>query len=107
MVTDQETKEKSLDKMTAKELREVAKEIPDIKGVHGMKKDELLTAIKKSRGIEEKKPPKKVSSVQDFKKIIRELKQKRADALKSGDSKTATIIKRRISRLKKKTRRAA
>ena len=38
-------KEKPLEKMTAKELREVALEIPEIEGVHAMKKEELLEAI--------------------------------------------------------------
>jgi hypothetical protein len=36
--------EKALEKMTAKELREVAAGIPEITGAHGMKKDELLSA---------------------------------------------------------------
>ena len=33
--------------MTAKELREIALEIPEIEGVHAMKKEELLAAIRK------------------------------------------------------------
>ena len=37
-------KEKPLDKMTVKELREIALEIPDLKGVHGMNKQDLLDA---------------------------------------------------------------
>jgi len=40
-----ETKEKPLDKMTAKELREVGKQIPEITGVYGMNKPELISAI--------------------------------------------------------------
>jgi hypothetical protein len=41
-----EKKEKPLEKMTAKELRKVALEIPELTGVHAMKKEELLAAIK-------------------------------------------------------------
>ena len=37
-----ETTEKPLEKMTVKALREMAKDIPEITGVHGMKKDELI-----------------------------------------------------------------
>ena len=48
-----EKKEKPLEKMTAKELRDVALTIPEISGVHGMNKEEVLAAIKKARGIKE------------------------------------------------------
>ena len=51
-----ETKEKPLEKMTVKDLREMAKEIPEITGVHGMKKDELIHAIKDAKGGEEEAP---------------------------------------------------
>jgi len=48
-----ETTEKPLEKMTVKALREIAKEIPEISGVHGMKKEELLVAINEVRGVKE------------------------------------------------------
>ncbi len=101
-----EAKEKPLDKMTAKELREVAKEMPEISGVHGMNKPELISAIKKARGIEEE-TKKTDSSVRDIKKQIRVLKQKRETVLEGENAPMATVFRRRISRLKKKTRRAA
>ena len=46
--------EKPLDKMTAPELRQIAKEIPGVTGVSAMKKDEVLSLIKKHRGIADK-----------------------------------------------------
>lgn len=102
------TKEKPLDKMTAKELREVAAEIPQITGVHGMNKEELLTGIKEARGIAIGKSSKKKSGeLRELKKKIRALKVKRQTALEASDKKMATIYRRRISRLKKKTHRAA
>jgi hypothetical protein len=99
--------EKPLERMTVKELREVAIEIPEITGVHGMKKADLLAAIKKARGIVEE--PTKVSdtSVRGVKKKIKQLKAKKLEALKDKDAYKVTILRRRISRLKKKTRRAA
>ncbi len=100
-------KEKPLEKMTSKELRELAMEIPDISGAHGMNKPELISAIKKSRGIDEDKTKKTDASVRELKVKIKELKDKRDNAIKESDSKAATILRRRISRLKKKTRRAA
>jgi hypothetical protein len=101
------TQEKPLEKMTATELREVAKDIPQIVGAHGMGKEELLAAIKEAKGIvdEEVKPVSKENK--ELKQIIRELKEKRAAAIDAKDKKMATIYKRRISRLKKKTRKVA
>jgi hypothetical protein len=102
-----EAKEKPLDKMTVKELREIAKEIPGIVGVHGMNKGELLTAIKAARGIEEKPKKRASASVSELKKKIRTLKGQRQAALQAKDRLKAAIYRRRISRLKKKTRKAA
>ena len=48
-----EKKEKPLDKMTAKELREMALGLPGIHGVHAMKKEELIVAIRAAKGITE------------------------------------------------------
>ncbi len=104
---EKETKEKPLDKMTVKELKEIAKEIPEITGAHGMNKAELLSNIKKAKGIEDETVKKADSSVREIKKKIKELKEKRETALKTKDKKTASIYRRSISRLKKKTRKAA
>jgi protein-arginine kinase activator protein McsA len=104
--------------MTVKALREMAKEIPEITGVHGMKKEELLVAINKVRGVEEKtvkadktikgKPVKKAgASTGEIKKQIKALKAQRQAALGAKDKKMATVYRRRISRLKKKSKKAA
>jgi len=107
MAAKKEAKEKPLEKMTAKDLREIAKEIPEISGVHGMNKAELISAIKQSRGISEEKKGKSDTSVREIKKKIRELKSQQQKAHEENDAKAAAICRRRISRLKKKTRRAA
>jgi hypothetical protein len=100
-------KEKPLDKMTVKELREMAKDIPNISGVHGMKKDELVVEIKKAKGIKDKPIKKADASIAELKQKIKALKAQRREALEAKDKKKATIFRRQISRLKKKTRRAA
>lgn len=100
-------KEKPLDKMTAKELRDIAKEIPEITGVYGMNKTELLSAVKKARGIKEEVGRRSNASVRDIKKQIRKLKNEREKALERKDAKMAAIYRKRVIRLKKKTRRAA
>ena len=106
---------KPLDKMTAKELREVAKEIPGVTGVTAMKKEELLDLIKKDRGIEEEKPVKKekkkktkrILSVKDLKKNVIHFRAEKEKAREAKDKKKVNIFRRRINRLKKQTRRAA
>jgi len=101
-----ETKDKPLEKMTAKELRVVAEETKEITGAHGMNKPELIQAIKKVRGIVDEKTG-HGDSVRDIKLKIRTLKAQRSGALTAQDRKKATILRRRINRLKKKTRAAA
>ena len=102
-----EAKEKPLEKMTAKELREVGKQIPEITGVYGMNKAELMSAIKKAKGMVDDSPKTKDASVREIKKKIKKLKTERETALSKNDAKMAGIYRRRITRLKKKTRRAA
>ncbi len=102
-----ETKEKPLEKMTSKELREVAMALPDIVGAHGMNKAELISAIKQARGVEEEGGQQKSGQVREIKKKIRDLKVKRENALESDDEKMAHVLRKRIIRLKKKSRRAA
>ena len=102
-----DAQEKPLEKMTVKDLREMAKEMPEISGVHGMKKDELIVAIKKVKGIKDEPVKKTDASLGELKKKIRAFKAQRQAAIEAKDKKMATIYKRRISRLKKKTRRAA
>ncbi|MBW2490833.1 MAG: Rho termination factor N-terminal domain-containing protein [Deltaproteobacteria bacterium] len=101
-----EAKEKPLEKMTAKELRELGKQIPEITGVYGMNKAELISAIKKARGIIEETTAKPDASVRDIKKKIKSLKANHENALNNRDKKMADIYRRRIIKLKKKTRRA-
>lgn len=102
-----EAKEKPLEKMTAKELRELASSMPEITGVHGMNKPELISAIKKARGIEDTSTKKDASSVREIKKKIKKLKAEREKLLEKDDAKMAAIYRKRIIRLKKKSRRAA
>ena len=107
--------EKPIDKMTAKELRDVAKEIPGVTGVHAMKKEELLAVVKEARGIKDEAPQKKkkaetgkkVYTVSDLKKKVLELKEEKAKARKERDKAKVAILRRRINRMKKLTRKTA
>ncbi|MFW6332211.1 MAG: Rho termination factor N-terminal domain-containing protein [Thermodesulfobacteriota bacterium] len=102
-----EAKEKPLEKMTAKELRELAMSLEEITGASGMNKAELISAIRKARGIEEPVGRKKSGSIREMKHKMKELKAKREAALKEEDEKMAAVLRKRILRLKKKTRRVA
>ena len=102
-----ETKAKPLEKMTVTDLREMAKDITEISGVHGMKKEELIAAIKKSKGIIDEPVKKTDASLGEIKKKIKAVRTQRLAAIEAKDKKMAKIYKRRISRLKKKSRRAA
>ncbi len=96
-----------LPKMTTPELKEMAKGIEGIAGVHGMKKEELIEALRKSKGIVEAAAKKTDASLRTMKKKIRSIRAKRAAAIEAQDRKRTAICRRQISRLKKKTRRAA
>ncbi len=101
-------KDKNIDKMTAPELREIAKKIPGVTGVHAMKKEKLLDIVKDFLGMSEKKAPKQGKErIGDIKKKIAQRKQEREETLKSKDKTKATILRRRINRLKKVTRKLA
>jgi cell division protein FtsX len=111
-----EKKEKPLEKMTAKELREMAMGLPGVHGVHAMKKEELIVAIRAAKGITEPEPKKEkhaakkekvVLSIAQLKQKVKELRKKREEVLQQRDWKMSEIFRKRISRLKKKTRRAA
>lgn len=98
---------KPLDKMTQKELRELCMEkIPMITGASGMEKDELLPAIKEVLGIEEEvvegNPYK--DQILSIKKDIRDLRAKKEE---TESRKGREILRKKINKLKKRTRRLA
>jgi hypothetical protein len=103
---EKEKKEKPLDKMTAKELRELSISTGEVVGVHAMNKAELIAAIKEVRGIVEVKG-KKAIDVRALKEKAKALREKQGQAKEAGNRKIADSFRRRISNLKKKTRRAA
>ena len=102
-----------LEKMTAIELRDYAlKNHPDITGVHAMKKEELLVAIKKARGEEVKETKKKKvkGKVKVEKKALKEkiraLKAEKEKALQAKDRKALARLRKRIKKYKRMTKRA-
>ena len=112
---------RDLEKLTVIKLRELALEkYPQIKGVHGMKKEDLVEAIKAVEvelGIrekdEEKKAPhpevkhrpekkeKKVWAIPEVKTMIQGLKGEREGALASRDNKKLQEVRSKIKKLKR------
>ena len=113
--TKKEGKEKPLDKMTVIELREIAVEIPGVTGASAMKKEQLLEIIKEARGIKDEEPVKagkkkalKIGvTTKALKKKIFQLKDEKEAAREARDRKKVAILRRRINRLKKQTRKVA
>jgi hypothetical protein len=118
-----EEKEKPLEKMTIKDLKEIALQLPHEHleiAVHDMNKEQVIDFIKKSRGIKDephethkkkKKAPKVkvILSRQEIKQLIRKLKEEKASlgGQAEKDNKRISTLRRRISRLKKQSRKAA
>ncbi len=106
--------EKPLEKLTVKELRELAAEFPHEKAVHDMKKEELVAFIKEAKGIKDEAPVHKSKhkvkiklTKPQVKAKIRELKIQRWQAIEERDDKKAVTLRLQISRLKKISRRVA
>jgi hypothetical protein len=111
--------EKPLEKMTVKDLRDIALEIPHdhaTVAVRDMKKEELVAFIKEARGIVDEEPAKKKVSVKaekvaltkpEVKQKIRTLRQEKKTAQDSKEKKKADILRRRINKLKKLSRKIA
>jgi len=105
--------EKPLEKMTAPELREIAIKLPGVSGVHAMKKAELLAIIKEAKGIKDEAPPKKRArktekgsvTVGEVKKRISQLMLEKQAARESKDMKRVEVLRRRINRMKKLSRK--
>ena len=104
-----------LEKMTAPELMDYAlKNHPDITGVHAMKKEELVVAIKKARGEEFKETKKKTTKVKAKVKVekkalkekIRALKAQKEKMLQAKDKKALGRLRKKIKKLKRMTKRA-
>jgi hypothetical protein len=104
-----EKKEKTLDRMTAKELREHALTLGEIVGVHGMNKEELVAAIKEFKGISDDAKIVKAVNVRELKEKINLLRQTKIEVIAADNKGRAkiNILRKRINRLKKRTRKTA
>jgi hypothetical protein len=98
---------KPLDKMTAKELRQLAMDqIPQITGASGMTKEELVTRIKEIFNIKDEEGG--ASPYKDqILKMKHEIRTLREEKGQTQDRAKRNRIRRKIHGLKKRTRRLA
>jgi hypothetical protein len=101
-----------LEKLTAPKLRDLAKEkYPDLTGVSGMKKEELIEAIIAEevrlglRPKEAEQPATVAMGRSQLKAAIRSLKQTRDSALQAKDSVALAAARLKIKRMKRHIRK--
>ena len=99
---------KDLEKMTVLKLREEALKFPQIEGVHGKHKEQLMDEIAKALGIE--KPHSHFSdnvvhTKSDLKHKIQELKVEKEKLVLAHDHKKLHDVRREIHELKHTIRR--
>lgn len=113
-----------LQNMTVKDLRELAKELPGVTGIHSMKKDELVSLLSAGKGggeaapkaaskaaapkaQKEKQPKaeKKPRTKGEIKALLGELHKAKESAQAAKDKAKIEILRRRINRLKKQSRK--
>ena len=102
---------KPLDKMTAKELRELCiSKIPQVTGASGMDKEALLVAVREALGFStgegNKGPSPYKEQIWAMKRQVRELRAEK-DQLPGTQRKDRDRLRRKINVLKKRTRRLA
>ncbi len=99
---------KPLDKMTAKELRELSiDKFPQIVGASGMGKDELLVQIKEVLGIAEEgsgRNPYK-EQIAGCKRTIKDLRNKKQELSGTEVKREKDALRKKIKKMKRLTRR--
>jgi len=102
---ESQKKEKPLEDWTIKELREEALKVPNVQGIHGMNKQEIIDFLRVEKGIPAPESKKKSEGVRVFKKKVAELRLKRdQERVEETTKKRLEILRRKISKMKKKTR---
>ncbi len=102
---ERQKKEKPLEDWTIKELREEALKVPNVQGIHGMNKQEIIDFLRQEKGLPAVESKKKSEGVRVFKKKVTDLRLKRdQERIEGAVKKRLNILRRKISKMKKKTR---
>lgn len=98
---------KTLERMTVVKLREEALKIPEMSGVRGMNKEELVRAIAAAYKIDLSTRRRGGPEKSTLKKQIRELRGKIAEAIQTKQKTDLRKLRRHVKHLKAQTRRLA
>lgn len=96
---------REIEKLTVVKLREECLKIPNIVGVHGMSKTQLIKELKEFNDIPIDVPRKPKADLKKLKKNITTLRQEMVTSREAKNKKRVKYLQGRISSLKKKTRR--
>ncbi len=96
---------RDLAKMTVVKLREEAHKFEDIKGTHGMTKEQLIDVLCDKLNIPKKKAVPEGIGRRALKRKILDLAAKRDEVLGAGDPKTKRIYRRRLKSMRRKLRK--
>ena len=96
-----------LEKLKVTELREMAKEKLEIKGVSGMAKAMLVETLAKVMDIEKPHKVAEGAGKSEIKKQIHALKIQRDEALAGKDKQSLKVARHKIHRLRRQLRRMA
>ena len=89
-------------------MRKYALDLGEISGVHGMNKEELLSAIKQVKGIKDEGKVTEKVSMRDLKEKAAEMRAKKLAAIAAKEPQVKIdILRKKANRMKKRTRRAA
>lgn len=102
---ERQKKEKPLEEWTIKELREEALKVPNVQGIHGMNKQEIIDFLTQEKGLPSPESKNKTEGVRVFKQKVNDLRVKRdKERAEFASKQRLDILRRKISKLKKKTR---
>ncbi|HSD11344.1 MAG TPA: hypothetical protein VLF14_10180 [Candidatus Binatia bacterium] len=98
---------KTLERMTVPKLREEALKIPELSGVRGMNKEDLIRAIAIAHKIDLSTRRRGGSGKSALKKQIRELRARITEAIRTKQTADLKKLRRHVKHLKAQTRRLA
>jgi hypothetical protein len=98
---------KTLERMTVVKLREEALKIPELSGVRGMTKEELVRAIAAAYKIDLSMRRRGGSGRHELKRQIRELRAQITEAIRTKQTSDLKKMRRHVKHLKAQTRRLA
>jgi len=96
-----------LQKMTVKELRERAKEFPEVTGTSAMHKEQLVDLLCEKLGLQKPHRIVLAANKTEIKSRIHALKKERDEAIAGRDRKKLAAIRHRLHRLRRELHKAA